>query len=256
MTKRKLTIDRQEFDFAADSYPHFTGYLDLETGTVETLASDAMLDDIDDFHERLEEDFDRYEQLPRPSPHDDYRAMCRFAETVDEGDIREKLAIALDGRGAFGRFRNVLHAYPDLRSAWEQSQREARDEELKVWFDGIGIEPVWVNVPELQVVPTEPTPAKKKGAIVVSLFELLTLGGPPTAEDGKVYRRVEVKNARQTFKSLARELCEIHGIGWRKRFIADQQRYEVEGIRLEHGDRDVSLAIPIRPEVETLFKAG
>ena len=213
MSKRKLTIDRLEFDLATDAYPHFSGYLDVETGKVEMLASDEIYDENDDFGERLEENFDRYEEIPHLSSRDDYRAMCRFAETLDEEDVREKLAIALDGRGAFGRFRSVLNAYPDLRSAWEQSQREARDEELKDWFDDIGIEPVWMNIPNLQIVPTAPRGAKKEGDIVITLFELLTLGGPPAADDGMVYRRVEVNNTRQTFKSLARELCEIHGIG-------------------------------------------
>lgn len=48
-----------------------------------------------------------------------YRDMADFAERVTDETCRRRLARALDGKGAFRRFRNELHEeYPDLLSPW------------------------------------------------------------------------------------------------------------------------------------------
>jgi hypothetical protein len=48
-----------------------------------------------------------------------YRDMVDFAETVSDEAARTKLLQALEGRGAFRRFKNELYQrQPDLVSAW------------------------------------------------------------------------------------------------------------------------------------------
>lgn len=45
--------------------------------------------------------------------------MVDFASALhDAPDIARQLEVALDGRGAFGRFRNVLAGPPDLQERW------------------------------------------------------------------------------------------------------------------------------------------
>ena len=232
-------------------------YLDLQTG--EVLWRSDYGDDLFDLDGKFEEDPDRYEPIPRRESHDQYREMEQYAESVDEGDVRDLLNVALDGRGAFGRFRNVLSQYPDLRARWNQMEDDGDRQHLEEWLDTIGIEPDWQEPPKVEAAPAKaPAPAKKRKqhTVVVSLVELLALGGEPNAEDGSVVKRIRVKNDRQTFKSLARELCETHGIGWRKRFIEDRSEIEIEGINLRHEKGLVTLSVPVRDEVVRLFQTS
>ncbi len=55
-----------------------------------------------------------------------YQDMVDFAEGISDGAAGRSLGRALDGRGAFRRFRNELYQrHPDLISVW-QSFRDAR----------------------------------------------------------------------------------------------------------------------------------
>ncbi len=47
-----------------------------------------------------------------------YRDMVEFAESVADARACDLLARALEGRGAFGRFRSTLYEFPDLRQRW------------------------------------------------------------------------------------------------------------------------------------------
>ncbi len=48
----------------------------------------------------------------------EYGWMEEFAETVGDARLRDRLSVALDGRGAFRRFKNVLLDAPDERERW------------------------------------------------------------------------------------------------------------------------------------------
>ncbi len=54
---------------------------------------------------------------PRPS-REGYRTMQRFLDRVSDPALRERLAGALVGKGAFRRFKDLLLDYPDVRSQW------------------------------------------------------------------------------------------------------------------------------------------
>ena len=47
--------------------------------------------------------------LPRESAADDYRLMERFCHTVEDDKTRDALRKAINGKGAFRRFRDELH---------------------------------------------------------------------------------------------------------------------------------------------------
>ncbi len=52
--------------------------------------------------------------------------MSDFAETITDERAGRRLARAIQGKGAFGRFKDELHEeYPDLLSAW-YAFRDAR----------------------------------------------------------------------------------------------------------------------------------
>jgi hypothetical protein len=44
--------------------------------------------------------------------------MEEFIEIIDDATLKDKLNIAIDGKGAFRRFKDVLMAYPNERERW------------------------------------------------------------------------------------------------------------------------------------------
>lgn len=68
--------------------------------------------------------------------------MVEFTETVSNRRLREKLDIALDGRGAFGRFKRVLENYPEERERWFDTKLAALSEIIREWLNELDIEPV------------------------------------------------------------------------------------------------------------------
>jgi hypothetical protein len=82
----------------------------------------------------------RYVPLPEPDPHEDHRLMSRFAAGVEDPHARQRLEDALDGRGAFSRFRRVIGDYPKLRDEWHACQDAATREEALEWLAELGIE--------------------------------------------------------------------------------------------------------------------
>ena len=66
-------------------------FLDLHTGKVESRFNPDMFDapdEADDFDQRFQEDPERFEEIPKYESRDEYTLMCRFADTIDEEDIR------------------------------------------------------------------------------------------------------------------------------------------------------------------------
>lgn len=63
---------------------------------------------------------------PEPSS-EGYRDMEEFIERVSDPRARDLLARAIEGRGAFRRFKDTLYAFGDLQSAWYEF-RDARAE--------------------------------------------------------------------------------------------------------------------------------
>lgn len=68
--------------------------------------------------------------------------MAEFAESVKDEGLREKLAIALDGKGAFRRFKNVLYNYPDEEKRWFEYKDKSMKREITEWLNDLGIEAI------------------------------------------------------------------------------------------------------------------
>jgi hypothetical protein len=58
--------------------------------------------------------------------------------------LRDKLSVALNGRGAFRRFRSVLNDYPAELERWYKFKDDWMREEAIQWLITNGIEPVQV----------------------------------------------------------------------------------------------------------------
>ena len=110
-------------------------YLNLVTGKVVFFSDDLGITDED---ERLSEEIDEsddYVAVDRIPSHEAYRWMVDFVdEMVAPADehAAEKLFMALNGKGAFHRFKDTLHRVDDQ---WLQAWYQWRDKQLKAALD-------------------------------------------------------------------------------------------------------------------------
>jgi hypothetical protein len=67
--------------------------------------------------------------------------MIDFIATRSSSDLSVRLEIAVDGRGAFGRFRRVLDDWPHDRDDWIQFSEERRQGRARAWLASQGYQP-------------------------------------------------------------------------------------------------------------------
>ena len=87
--------------------------------------------------DEIEEDSDRYEQIPKLESRDGYDDMVDFIATVKDAHLAELLEVAINGKGAFRRFKDVLLNYPEERESWFQFKSDIMHERALEWLDDI-----------------------------------------------------------------------------------------------------------------------
>ena len=122
-----LDLTKLNLDEIAEALADQTDYEHLRlinprTGDIAFWTSDTGIDG----HTPVElDDLDLLPIEPLPS-HVWYRDMAEFAEGISDEPAGRRLARAIEGRGAFRRFKNELHdEYPQLLLAW-YAFRDAR----------------------------------------------------------------------------------------------------------------------------------
>ena len=58
----------------------------------------------------------RYLRVDPASSREQYRWMERFVASVADQALRERLLVAIDGKGAFRRLKDLLLAFPTLKT--------------------------------------------------------------------------------------------------------------------------------------------
>jgi hypothetical protein len=116
---RVVPVDLEMLSIVLEGDPDLStgGYLDLRTGQVYdeaatdpiTVGKDAAID--------LEEEPDSWLRLDRAGSRNGWRDMEAFVERQHDGPLRARLERAIEGKGAFGRFRHVVHG-EDLSEQW------------------------------------------------------------------------------------------------------------------------------------------
>ena len=84
----------------------------------------------------------RFIEVPEAGSREGYRDMEAFIETVESPHFQELLEVAINGRGAFGRFKDVLVRYPDERERWFAFKDARMRERVCEWLADEGIEPI------------------------------------------------------------------------------------------------------------------
>ena len=116
------------------------GRIDLHTGEVWPAAVFEYGIESEEEEEDLDDD-DRWLWVVSERSRAGYRDMELFVAGVAEPDLAEQLTRALEGRGAFRRFRNELTRWPNLRDRWYTYSAERRRGRARAWLAAEGFTP-------------------------------------------------------------------------------------------------------------------
>jgi len=138
--KKLLRIDLDELCSAVEdsSYEH-EYYLDLETGEILFLSDYMDDEETEKLRDRIDEEPDHYEQIPKAESHEGYEDMQDFIATVEDEHLAELLDVAINGKGAFRRFKDVLLSYPEERERWFKFKDDRVQGRALEWLDDIDV---------------------------------------------------------------------------------------------------------------------
>src|SRR5579872_2887506 len=135
--------------------PDQESFLDLENG--DLLAIIEGEPDAAARRARVAANPNRFLRVDPASSREQYRWMERFVASVSEPALRERLLIAIDGKGAFRRFKDVLLAFPAERERWFSYRSELLHFHIQTWLDHMKIEvanpPPWGHVEQPAELP-------------------------------------------------------------------------------------------------------
>ncbi|OIN82175.1 UPF0158 family protein, partial [Mycobacterium malmoense] len=118
---RSLPVDLEELASLLEGDPVWGGgRMDLKTG--ECWPGSPDFENFDD--DGLDDDEDRWLYVECVGSRDGYRDMERFIDTVGDPAIADRLEIAISGKGAFRRFKDVLSRWPDELERYYQFSGE------------------------------------------------------------------------------------------------------------------------------------
>ncbi len=154
---KRLNIDIMEVAAAMESERLVNEYfLDTETGDVIIIPeelnwaaseSDVDPDEIPEWEQELltiaravESGSSRYVCIPEVEAYEIYELMQQFVSNREDEELQRLLWVALDGKGAFGRFRRVLGEYPEERDEWHHGKDEAMRTLAQQWLTSLDIE--------------------------------------------------------------------------------------------------------------------
>jgi hypothetical protein len=141
----EVAVDWEALEDAFENNaPEVHSYLHLSTGEVLRVV-DGIADP--QMHSRIAAD-PAYVRVEPVSSREQYRWMERFIQMLDPGDLRDELTLAIDGRGAFRRFKDVLMVNAAERERWFTF----RSERLRVFMEA------WLEAHSLSAVPRPAPP--------------------------------------------------------------------------------------------------
>ncbi len=152
----KVNWDNVEIAFERNS-PDLHSYIDRVAGDVVVVV-DGVAEDAE--RRRLvAAEPERFVKIDPASSREQYRWMERFVASVEDPQLRERLLIAIDGKGAFRRFKDVLLTYPAERERWFNYRADLLHHHINQWFAGKDLDPdppcPWGEV-QLPPEPEEP----------------------------------------------------------------------------------------------------
>lgn len=160
-------------DAFENNAPEVHSYLHFDTGEVIRIV-DGVADP--SMHTRIIGD-SRYLRIDPVSSREQYRWMERFIATVEDEELRRRLNVAIDGKGAFRRFKDALVSHPVDRERWFAFRSERLRSCMESWLTAHGIHsverPTWHVPTAEEVLPevepqTAPEPEPRVSEVAVS----------------------------------------------------------------------------------------
>ncbi|MCD8014588.1 MAG: UPF0158 family protein [Lachnospiraceae bacterium] len=134
--KVKLDVILEAIEFADNA---ITYYLDTKTGESVMLSEFDEDEELEDEIEYNEEG--RYIPLPTQFDINEYSIMERFIDQLSNARMQNQLARAIQGRGAFRRFKDTL-ARLGIEDEWYEYRDQTYRELALEWCEENGLEPV------------------------------------------------------------------------------------------------------------------
>jgi hypothetical protein len=114
------------------------GRIELATGQVWPDAPFEYRSELSEEEEDELEDPDKWLWVHSEGSRDGYRDMQRFIQTVSDPDQADRLDIAITGRGAFRRFKDVLAQWPEELDRWYAFSTERQYGRARAWLADAG----------------------------------------------------------------------------------------------------------------------
>jgi hypothetical protein len=187
---REIPIDWEALEDAFENNaPEVHSYLHLVTGDVLRVV-DGVADP--QMHARIAAD-PNYLRIDPVSSREQYRWMERYIPMVEDPELQQKLTQAIDGKGAFRRFKDVLMAYGPERERWFSFRSERLRIFMEAWLSAHALvpvpRPVWVPEapPRPDAAPTTAGPSE----------------APPRDEPREARRGKSVETLRKNLRDIA-----------------------------------------------------
>jgi len=153
--QRDIPVDWEALEDAFENNaPEVHSYLHLGTGEVLRVV-DGIADP--EMHARIASDTE-YVRVEPVSSREQYRWMERFIPMVEDEELKQKLMRAIDGKGAFRRFKDVLMGYIQEREQWFVFRSERLRVFMEAWLAAHAFKPVPRPAFTPEVTPSRPTP--------------------------------------------------------------------------------------------------
>lgn len=218
---RDIPIDWEALEDAFENNaPEVHSYLHLVTGDVLRVV-DGVADP--QMHARIAADTN-YLRIDPVSSREQYRWMERYIPMVEDPELQAKLNQAIDGKGAFRRFKDVLMTYAPERERWFAFRSERLRIFMEAWLSAHALNPVprpvWVpevtprpeGAAETEHLPVEapaaPPPRRGKSVETLrkNLREIAEALGPRDLDTLTAF--AEFLKARRAARSFSHHLHE------------------------------------------------
>lgn len=237
MEKLDLNAVASEFEMVSEEHQLF---YNIETGDFEFY--------IDPIYSGIEDDAEKFEDdcwIACPSQRElrEYDIMADFADAVIEPRANELLSVALEGKGAFRRFKDTLHRV-GLVDDWYEFKRNAYIDIARVWCEDN-------DIPYTDIKPKE-KPSRRAidkcslDMIIIPFHERCAGDAAEVLRDVLHYSKADaeqeirrmMKKARVAFAAIA-DQCVIgiigaipqYGVtGWELHPLAVLKEYQRHGV--------------------------
>lgn len=141
---RPLPVDLDELaGLLEGDQPGGGGRMDLRTGELWHRAAIQYLHETGAEDPDDSDDPDRWLWIHSEGSHAGYRHrdMQEFIDTVTDPDRADRLGIAIQGRGAFRRFKDVIARWPTEQDRWYAFTEERQRGRARAWLTDAGYTP-------------------------------------------------------------------------------------------------------------------